>query len=136
MSSVNAWKARQRLAAQIARGESGIELAQVRACACQPGSAEAPGLRGTGRPLPACGPQACTQAALLIAAEDDALVSHSTVELPVASFLARIERLVDTLGRSHVSPDQPPEQAVQASTCAFGACSRLRLGTPVQRSRL
>ena len=63
------------------------------------------------------------QAALLIAAEDDALVSHSTVELPVQPFLARIERLVDSLARSYIHADMPPEEAVQVQ-CILDASAR------------
>ena len=108
-SDVNAWKARRGLAEQLARGESGVELAKV--SVKQLLVQHSPTQTHTHR-LP------LMQAALLIAAEDDALVSHSTVELPVNSFLARMERLVDSLARSHVRPDQAPEEAVQVRTAA------------------
>ena len=45
-------------------------------------------------------------------------MSHSTVELPVDSFLARIERLVDSLARSHVHLDMAPEEAVEVRLCS------------------
>ena len=41
-------------------------------------------------------------ACLQIAAEDDAIVSHSTVELPVQAFAARLEALVTDLARLHL----------------------------------
>ena len=37
------------------------------------------------------------EAALQVAAEDDAIVSHSTVQLPVHSFLQRITRLASSV---------------------------------------
>ena len=37
------------------------------------------------------------EAALQIAAEDDAIVSHSTVQLPIQSFLRRIDRLASDM---------------------------------------
>jgi len=39
------------------------------------------------------------EAALHIAAEDDALVSHSSVKFPVASYLGRVVKMVDELAR-------------------------------------
>jgi hypothetical protein len=44
------------------------------------------------------------EAALQIAAEDDALVSHSSVQLPVASFRKRLQRLADELIRVVLPP--------------------------------
>ena len=43
-------------------------------------------------------------AALQIAAEDDALVSHSSVPLPVPAFLARIKKFADELTRLRLPP--------------------------------
>lgn len=57
--------------------------------------------RGEGLASPA-------EAALQIAAEDDALVSHSAVPLPVASYLARLERMADELARWRL-PELPPD---------------------------
>ena len=67
MSEVHAWRARRAFAENVARGESGINLAE---------------------------------AALQVAAEDDALVSHSTVPLPVQSFHSRISRIANGAHRS------------------------------------
>ena len=53
---------------------------------------------------------------LHIAAEDDAIVSHSVVELPVQSFLARLEALADDLARSRLpalGSLAPPEAQLQ-----------------------
>ncbi|KAG7668476.1 hypothetical protein Ndes2526B_g03893 [Nannochloris sp. 'desiccata'] len=44
------------------------------------------------------------EAALQIAAEDDALVSHSSVKLPVAAFCRRLQRLADELIRVILPP--------------------------------
>jgi len=44
------------------------------------------------------------EAALQIAAEDDALVSHSSVKLPVAAFRQRLQRLADELIRVVLPP--------------------------------
>ncbi len=44
------------------------------------------------------------EAALQIAAEDDALVSHSAVKLPVASFRQRLQRIADELIRVVLPP--------------------------------
>ncbi|KAK9806023.1 hypothetical protein WJX73_006325 [Symbiochloris irregularis] len=54
------------------------------------------------------------EACLQVAAEDDAIVSHSVVQLPIRAFLARIDVLVDDLARLYLprlGPDAaPPEQ--------------------------
>lgn len=42
------------------------------------------------------------EAALHIAAEDDALVTHSTVKFPVQSFQKRLQRMADELARVHL----------------------------------
>ena len=44
------------------------------------------------------------EAALCIAAEDDALVSHSAVRLPIAAFRGRLQRLADELARVRLPP--------------------------------
>ncbi|KAK9909325.1 hypothetical protein WJX75_000539 [Coccomyxa subellipsoidea] len=57
------------------------------------------------------------EAALQVAAEDDALVSHSSVQLPVQSFLNRISRLandVNTLHLRSLPPGSSPQEALQA----------------------
>ena len=46
------------------------------------------------------------EAALQVAAEDDAIVSHSTVRLPIQSFLQRIDRLASNM-RSAVLQKMP-----------------------------
>lgn len=43
-----------------------------------------------------------TRACLSVAAEDDALVSHSTVELPIRAFEARLEALSGEFARLHL----------------------------------
>ena len=61
-------------------------------------------------------------AALQVAAEDDAIISHSTVKLPVKSFQGRIARLTADLASNHL-PDistASPEQQLQVATCFFG----------------
>lgn len=55
---------------------------------------------------------------LHIAAEDDAIVSHSSVELPVQSFLARLDALVDGLARTHLpqlGPQATPGAQLQVA---------------------
>ena len=58
-------------------------------------------------------------AAFQIAAEDDALVSHSSVKLPVGSYAKRIQRMADDLARnklqhlSSVGSDRNPEEVLQ-----------------------
>ncbi len=54
-------------------------------------------------------------AALQVAAEDDAIISHSTVKLPVKAFQGRISRLAADLANHHL-PDKSssdPEQQLQ-----------------------
>jgi hypothetical protein len=82
MSEADAYSARMAFVRNIARGESGIDLAQ---------------------------------AAFQIAAEDDALVSHSSVQLPIRSFDKRIDVVVRDLLRlldenGHSSTPQTPLQ--------------------------
>ena len=48
------------------------------------------------------------EAALQVAAEDDAIVSHSTVRLPIQSFLQRIDRLASNM-RSAVLQKMPED---------------------------
>ena len=48
------------------------------------------------------------EAALQVAAEDDAIVSHSSVRLPIQSFLQRIDRLASNM-RSAVLQKMPEE---------------------------
>ena len=48
------------------------------------------------------------EAALQVAAEDDAIVSHSTVRLPIQSFLQRIDRLASNM-RSAVLQRMPED---------------------------
>jgi len=52
-------------------------------------------------------------AALHVAAEDDALVTHSAVELPVQLFVTRLQRYADEIARVYLpalGPDATPEQ--------------------------
>ena len=44
------------------------------------------------------------EAALLVAAEDDAIASHSTVPFPVESYLARIQALADEFAQQRLRP--------------------------------
>ena len=54
------------------------------------------------------------RASLQIAAEDDAIVSHSTVDLPIQSFLSRLESLVTSLSRRpQLSQARTPEEQLQ-----------------------
>lgn len=58
------------------------------------------------------------QAALQVAAEDDALVSHSSVQLPVQSFLNRISRLANDVNGLHLkkmAPESSPEDTLKVS---------------------
>ena len=65
------------------------------------------------------------EAALAIGAEDDALVSHSTVPLPVQSFVKRIRSLSNELARIHLprlGSDAQPEAQLQVNylqSCAL-----------------
>ena len=58
-------------------------------------------------------------AAFQIAAEDDALVSHSTVKLPVHLYSARVQRMTEDIARhklSHMSlvgSDRDPNAVMQ-----------------------
>lgn len=58
-------------------------------------------------------------AAFQIAAEDDALVSHSSVKLPVASYAKRIQRMAEDIARNKLShlpsvgSDRNPEEVLQ-----------------------
>ena len=65
------------------------------------------------------------EAALAIGAEDDALVSHSTVQLPIDSFLKRIRNVSSELARTTLpglGSDASPEQALQVRMdCRIGA---------------
>ncbi|CAK0760877.1 hypothetical protein CVIRNUC_002808 [Coccomyxa viridis] len=84
LAEVHAWEARRAFVETVAKGESGINLAE---------------------------------AALQVAAEDDAIVSHSTVRLPIQSFLQRIDRLASNM-RSAVLQKMPedamPDDILQA----------------------
>ncbi len=56
------------------------------------------------------------EAALQVAAEDDALVSHSTVPLPIHAFLQRITRLakdVNSAAIQKLPADVSPEEVLQ-----------------------
>lgn len=44
------------------------------------------------------------EAALLVAAEDDAIASHSTVPFPVEAYLARIQALADEFAQQRLRP--------------------------------
>lgn len=88
----------------------------------------------------ACAGMNLAEAALQVAAEDDALVSHSSVQLPVQSFLNRISRLandVNTLHLRSLPPGSSPQEALQVSPSQSQkrlSCSRkahLLQGTPV-----
>ena len=61
------------------------------------------------------------KAALHVAAEDDALVSHSTVKLPVPQFLQRINALSNELARVHLqghSNELEPSHALEVRSSA------------------
>ncbi|CAL8467605.1 g7143 [Coccomyxa elongata] len=84
MSEIFAWQARRAFVINVARGESGINLAE---------------------------------AALQVAAEDDAIVSHSSVQLPVHSFLNRISRVANDANRLYLREmpsNSTPQQTLQA----------------------
>ncbi len=66
------------------------------------------------------------EAALQIAAEDDAIVSHSTVQLPVHSFLQRITRLASSVNSTVIR--RMPEGA--APDVMLQACSHCTLWQP------
>ena len=56
------------------------------------------------------------EAALQVAAEDDAIVSHSTVQLPIQSFLQRITRLASNVNSAAIQKlpaDASPEEVLQ-----------------------
>ena len=72
-------------------------------------------------------------AALHVAAEDDALVTHSAVELPVELFLSRLQRYADEIGRVYLPPlgaHATPEQQLAVvseylfSNVGFSVCGR------------
>jgi hypothetical protein len=86
MSDVHAWRARRAFAQNVARGESGINLAE---------------------------------AALQVAAEDDALVSHSTVPLPIQAFQGRISRLANGVHRARL--EGLPSSATDEDRLQVGA---------------
>ena len=72
-------------------------------------------------------------AALQVAAEDDAIISHSTVKLPVKSFQGRISRLVADLASHHLpnKGSSNPEQQLQV--CRY-ALKTVQLDVPVDRA--
>eukprot|EP00873_Tetraselmis_striata_P010348 jgi/Tetstr1/430612/TSEL_020409.t1 len=74
------------------------------------------------------------EAALHIAAEDDAIVSHSAVAFPVDAYLGRVERMVDELARlrlAHLPPGEAEPAEVLAAVDAYLYTEkRLGLGGP------
>ena len=71
------------------------------------------------------------EAALHVAAEDDALVSHGSVQLPLQPYQQRIQRLASDIAArlerlGPMASDRQPEAVLQAST---GACSHCLLHT-------
>jgi len=60
-------------------------------------------------------------AAFQIAAEDDALVSHSSVKLPVQQYAKRMQRMAEDIARNRLShmpsvgSDRDPEAVLQVS---------------------
>ena len=116
MSEIYAWQARRAFVKNVARGESGkpstgstavtgksLSL-HVRLCHCSKGFA----LAGIN----------LAEAALQVAAEDDAIVSHSSVQLPVHSFLNRISRVANDANRLYLRElpsDSTPQQTLQVS---------------------
>jgi len=74
------------------------------------------------------------EAALQIAAEDDAIVSHSAVAFPVDAYLGRIQRMVDELARlrlAHLNPDTAtPEEFLGVVDKYLYEEQRLGIGGP------
>ena len=71
------------------------------------------------------------EAALHVAAEDDALVSHGSVQLPLQPYQQRIQRLASDIAArlerlGPMASDRRPEAVLQASV---GACSHCLLHT-------
>jgi hypothetical protein len=64
-------------------------------------------------------------AAFQIAAEDDALVSHSSVKLPVQQYAKRMQRMAEDIARNKLShmpsvgSDRDPEAVLQVSLSYF-----------------
>lgn len=64
-------------------------------------------------------------AALSICAEDDALVSHSSVKLPVHSFAKRMQRMAEDIARNRLShlpavgSDRDPHAVIQVWSMCF-----------------
>ena len=64
-------------------------------------------------------------AAFQIAAEDDALVSHSSVKLPVQQYAKRMQRMAEDIARNKLShmpsvgSDRDPEAVLQVSLLYF-----------------
>ena len=58
-------------------------------------------------------------AALQVAAEDDAIISHSTVKLPVKSFQGRISRLVADLASHHLPNKASAAPEEQLQVCRY-----------------
>lgn len=57
-----------------------------------------------------------------MAAEDDAIVSHSSVQLPVQSFLNRISRLANAVNTAYLRPlpaGSSPDDALKVSHSAI-----------------
>lgn len=136
MSEINAWKARRAFVTNVACGDSGKAFRRTASTftACMV-SLHAHMLESF-----ACAGMNLAEAALQVAAEDDALVSHSSVQLPVQSFLNRISRLandVNTLHLRSLPPGSSPQEALQVSPSQSQkrlSCSRkahLLQGTPV-----
>ena len=69
-------------------------------------------------------------AAFQIAAEDDALVSHSSVKLPVQQYAKRMQRMAEDISRNRLShmpsvgSDRDPEAVLQVSLLRFSICGQ------------
>ena len=69
-------------------------------------------------------------AAFQIAAEDDALVSHSSVKLPVQQYAKRMQRMAEDIARNKLShmpsigSDRDPEAVLQVSLSLQQAASQ------------
>ena len=123
LAEVHAWEARRAFVETVAKGESGARIAPFlidsdvvmnlyaarssasRSMSCnvrspKPGDRWEAMYRGVNIVVMHVCPNAginLAEAALQVAAEDDAIVSHSTVRLPIQSFLQRIDRLASNM---------------------------------------
>ena len=61
------------------------------------------------------------EAALLIAVEDDALVSHSAVAVPVAPFVERVDAYAEEFAAHHLPRPDPGPSSPEAATAGASA---------------